>query len=228
MSAHDHVHQTTGLMRSLDGYCERVGPEYWAEPINALTNLAFVIAAAILWRRCRGMITGRVLCVLLALIGVGSWLFHTHAQVWSAIADVVPIGVFVLAYVFVATRDFLGQPPVRAAATAALFLPFATITLPVFQALPFFQISAAYWPVALLIALYAVGLRRRAPATARGLGIGAGLLGLSLMFRSLDMPLCGAIPLGTHFLWHIINGILLGWMIEVWRRHMVASAAHRV
>jgi aspartyl-tRNA(Asn)/glutamyl-tRNA(Gln) amidotransferase subunit C len=30
------------------------------------------------------------------------------------------------------------------------------------------------------------------------------------------------IPLGTHFLWHILNGIMLGWMIEVYRRHMLA------
>jgi hypothetical protein len=25
---------------------------------------------------------------------------------------------------------------------------------------------------------------------------------------------------GTHFWWHILNGIMLGWMIEVYRRYV--------
>jgi hypothetical protein len=37
--------------------------------------------------------------------------------------------------------------------------------------------------------------------------------------RTIDGAVCEAVPLGTHFLWHILNGIMLGWMIEVWRRH---------
>ena len=36
---------------SIDLYCERTGPGLWAEPFNALTNLAFLAVAAILWRR---------------------------------------------------------------------------------------------------------------------------------------------------------------------------------
>ena len=38
----------------IDGYCERLGPGFWAEPLNALTNLAFLIAALVMWRRTRG------------------------------------------------------------------------------------------------------------------------------------------------------------------------------
>jgi hypothetical protein len=33
--------------------------------------------------------------------------------------------------------------------------------------------------------------------------------------------------LGTHFLWHILNGVMLGWMIHVYIRHMLARAAVR-
>ena len=29
----------------VDGYCERVAPGLWGEPLNAVTNLAFVLAA---------------------------------------------------------------------------------------------------------------------------------------------------------------------------------------
>ncbi len=88
---------------------------------------------------------------------------------------------------------------------------------------PFFHISDFYWTVPVLLAGYAAALWRRAPQTARGLALGAGLLGLSITVRSLDMPLCGSWPLGTHFLWHLLNALMLGWMIEVYRRHMLAT-----
>jgi hypothetical protein len=94
---------------------------------------------------------------------------------------------------------------------------------PVFRALPFFEVSAFYWPVPVLIAATALALRSSAPDTARGLGLGAGLLTVSLIFRSLDEIVCTAFPLGTHFLWHILNATMLGWMIEVYRRHMLAE-----
>ncbi|SDT92452.1 hypothetical protein SAMN05428979_0445 [Stappia sp. ES.058] len=29
---------------SVDAYCERVGTAFWAEPVNALTNAAFLVA----------------------------------------------------------------------------------------------------------------------------------------------------------------------------------------
>jgi hypothetical protein len=33
------------------------------------------------------------------------------------------------------------------------------------------------------------------------------------------------IPLGTHFLWHVLNGIMLGWMIVVYLRHLRGQRA---
>lgn len=207
--------------RAVDAYCERTGPDYWAEPVNALTNIAFLVAAAVMWPRVRGMRTGQVLCAILGVIGLGSWLFHTHANPLTGLMDVVPIVAFILAYVFVATRDFFGARGWVAAVAAVAFVPYAVVLTPVFRALPFFEVSAFYWPVPVLIAAYAVALRARAPATARGLAVGAGILCLSLVARSVDETLCAAIPLGTHFLWHLLNALMLGWMIEVWRRHRV-------
>ena len=34
----------------IDIYCERIEPGLWAEPLNAITNLAFIIAAFLLIR----------------------------------------------------------------------------------------------------------------------------------------------------------------------------------
>ena len=33
----------------VDNYCERLAPGFWGEPINAFTNLAFLIAAIIIY-----------------------------------------------------------------------------------------------------------------------------------------------------------------------------------
>ncbi|MCO8144534.1 ceramidase [Rhodovulum tesquicola] len=210
-------------MAQVDAYCERTDLGYWSEPVNAVTNAAFLVAAAVMWRRTGGLALGRALCVVLAVIGVGSFLFHTHATLWAAMADVLPILGFILLYLFAAHRDFWGLGPWPALGLTALFLPYAAGTGWLFGQLGFLGSSAGYAPVALLILSHAGLLARRAPATARGLALGGGLLVVSLTFRTLDEPLCAVLPLGTHFLWHVLNAVMLGWMIEVYRRHMGAT-----
>jgi hypothetical protein len=53
------------------------------------------------------------------------------------------------------------------------------------------------------------------------------LLVVSLTFRSVDLTACGAWPVGTHFMWHLLNAAMLGWMIEVWRRHALDGGGAR-
>jgi hypothetical protein len=207
------------LTRSIDGYCERLDPGYWAEPVNAVTNAAFLLSAVIMWRRGAGVPLARVLAALLCAIGVGSYLFHTHAQVWAAILDVTPILGFILVYIFAINRDVWGFGTLSALGLTALFIPYAAATAPLFGMLPIGG-SAAYAPVPLLILIYAVLLRQRAPDLARGFVIGAGILIVSLTARTLDEPLCTLIPIGTHLWWHILNAIMLGWMIEVYLRQL--------
>ena len=210
--------------RAIDDYCERTDASYWSEPINAVTNLAFVLVALIMWRRTSGLPAGRWLSGVLFAIGVGSYLFHTHATAWSATLDVIPIAVFTLSFLYLANRDFWGWPLWGAALGTVAFIPYAAVFTPVFAGLPFFSVSSVYWVLPVLIAAYGVLLRRKVPETGRGLLIGAGVLTISLVFRSLDEALCDRIPFGTHFLWHILNGVMLGWMIEVWRRHKTSAA----
>ena len=207
----------------VDGYCERTDFSYWSEPINAATNLVFIIAALVLWRRSTGVPMARVLSVILFATGIGSFLFHTHATLWASVADVVPIGVFILTYLFVVNRDMVPMGGWLAALATALFIPFAAVLLPVLNQIPFIAISNFYWTVPILLALYAVLLRRK-PGIAQGFLIGAALLCLSITIRSLDEILCDVIPVGTHFVWHLLNGVMLGWMIHVYTRHMLATA----
>ncbi len=211
----------SGWSEQFDGYCERVDLSFWSEPVNAVTNAAFLIAAVWMWRRCAGVPEGRVLSGILFAIGVGSFLFHTFATAWAAAADVIPIGVFILTYLFLVHRDFVGLRWIWAASATALFVPYAAILVPILNALPFFRISNFYWTVPILLFAYAFALRRKLPSSARGMVWGGLLLSLSITLRSVDEVLCANWPLGTHLFWHVLNGIMLGWMIEVYRRQRV-------
>lgn len=215
------------LARHVDIYCERIEPGYWAEPLNAVSNAAFLIAAALMWWRLRGVDAplARALVWILTAIGIGSYLWHTHAQVWAGIVDSSAIGVFAIVFIFAANRDFWGLRGWKLWVATLAFIPYTVITVPIFNRIPFFEISSGYWPLPLLMLIYGVALRRKLPETARGLLISAALVTLSLTMRSLDEPLCHALPFGTHFLWHGLNGVLLGWMIEVYRRHHLRSLA---
>ncbi|MCC5975712.1 MAG: ceramidase domain-containing protein [Rubellimicrobium sp.] len=209
---------------TIDAYCERVGPGFWAEPVNALTNVAFLIAALWLWRASRGLILAQILCIILFVIGIGSFMFHTFATRWAALADVLPILLFILTYLFAANLHFWRWPPWAAILGTLAFIPYAAALTPLFMQVPFLRISSFYWSVPVLILAYAGFLRRRHPATAQGLAIGAGILSVSLVFRSVDGGLCSHLPLGTHFMWHLLNAVMLGWMIAVYTRHMHGSA----
>jgi hypothetical protein len=216
------------MLAPVDAYCERTSAAYWAEPVNAATNAAFLIAAWVMWRRTEGLPLARALCGVLAAIGVGSYLFHTHAIGLTAALDVAPILIFILLYIFAATRDLMGLGSWWAAGAVLAFFPYAALMVPVFSTvLPFLGSSVGYAPIPVLILGYAALLRTRAPATARGLAVGAAILVASLTFRTLDEPLCDLLPFGTHFMWHILNGLMLGWMIEVYRRHMLAVRGAR-
>jgi hypothetical protein len=166
---------------------------------------------------------GRVLAMILALIGVGSFLFHTFAQTWAGLADVLPILMFILVYIYVATRDYFQVSSWVAWLVVIGFFPFAAVIGWSISDWEFLGSTRGYVPVPILILIYAYLLRRKLPDVALGLTIGVGILLASMGARWADEPLCHMHPMGTHFLWHILNAVMLAWMIEVYRRHMLAG-----
>ncbi|WP_147125642.1 ceramidase domain-containing protein [Shimia ponticola] len=218
------------MFEQIDIYCERTDFTYWSEPLNAVTNAAFLIAALVMWHRTRGhgLPIATALIVILACIGVGSFLFHTHATGWASLADITPIGLFILLYLYAVGHDFLGWTWWQAGLLVVAFVPFAAVVTPLMDRLPFFQISNFYWNVPILLILFAPLVAQKNRQTALGMVIGASILTISITLRSYDMPVCDDLPAGSHFWWHILNGVMLGWMIEVYRRHMVGNAANPV
>jgi hypothetical protein len=217
-----------GWSQQIDIYCERMGPHFWAEPWNAVTNAAFLIAAGlvfVLLRREGRLEAGTgLLLVLLTAIGIGSFLFHTVATRWAALADVLPIMLFILAYLALTLRRGFGLAWWRAGALTLAFLPAsAGVSWAVGQvAGGALGGSGGYVPalLALVIAggwLWALGVRQ-----GRELLLAAGVFVASLTFRTLDGPLCQATPFGTHFLWHCLNAVVLGlliWSLSRMDRH---------
>ena len=211
------------LSKPIDIYCERLDIGIWAEPINAVTNVAFILVAIFMWLRCKNLLEGRILSFLLCSIGCGSFLFHTFAQTWAAILDVTAILIFILTYIFVANLRFLACSKMVSLIGVILFFPYQLILTSILSNIQFFGSSVQYIPVAILIFIYSGLLRKSEPNLSRGLFTSASILCLSIIFRTIDEPFCSTLSVGTHFVWHILNSIMLSWMIEILRRHMLAG-----
>ena len=211
--------------KQIDGYCERITPEFWAEPWNAATNASFVIAALIclIAAARRGRLDGPVLWLsgLTAVIGVGSFLFHTYATAWAAVADVAPIGMFILTYFTISMRCYAGYGWGKSVLlTLGYVLALVAVSWVVNTLLrDLIGGSVSYVPA--LLALLAVGGWLRLRGHPAGLWlIGAALIfAVSLTFRAIDLPLCHDHSHGWHWVWHILNGVVLGSLTYAVIRH---------
>ena len=213
-------------------YCERgADPAFWAEPLNAATNAAFLIAAVyagvlLVHRAGRNHAAWEWLLVAaLFVIGLGSFLFHTFATRWAALADVGPIGVFMFAYLAYALARFLRVNWLLVAAGLATFayamhladgISCRVTLISVVGAArgPCLNGTAAYTPAfTVMILIGAALILKRHPAGLSVLSAGSVFL-VSMFFRTVDFEICNLVrfadrPLGTHFLWHVLNAASL-------------------
>jgi len=194
----------------VDLYCERVTPSFWAEPVNAISNLAFLVAAFAafdLWQR-NGKGDGSILAfiVVMVAVGLGSFAFHTLATQGAMLLDVIPIGIFIYCYFLLALRRFLllSWP-----AALMLLIGFIALSVGLTSLVPreILNGSSGYFPA--LAALIILGWMLRSHKMGQALLVAAGLFVVSLLFRIVDLDVCAAWPLGTHFLWHLFNAAVL-------------------
>lgn len=219
----------SGLLAAIDLYCERTGPGFWSEPLNALSNLAFIAAG--LWgvravRRGRTGAFAEVLAWWVVAIGVGSGLFHTFANGITAWADVIPIAGFTFAYTLFNLRRFLGLCWTNSLAVFVLFYLIAgALTWLVPDSLrAATNGTLGYLPAFLALVFFgAVELAVGNPAGRYNLAAAA-IFVVSAVFRSIDAQLCASVPLGTHFLWHLLNALMLGVMLAAVARYGAPQA----
>jgi hypothetical protein len=194
----------------IDLYCERTDASLWSEPVNAISNVAFLIAAAValrLWsREDRGDWPALALIIVVAIVGLGSFVFHAVATTGSILADVVPIAVFIYGYLLLALRRFVR---VRFVAALAIVIAYAAGAQALAAQAPLRVLSGSAGYLPALAALIAVALTAREPQVRRSLGLAALVFAMSLALRTADLAVCPAFPLGTHFAWHILNAAVL-------------------
>lgn len=210
----------TELCRSIDQYCERLGPNWDAEPINALTNLAFVFSAWFSWRHFSKIPEAnqdRFLIFVIAtipMVGLGSVLFHTLATRWAEWADVIPIMLFMLLYLWIIVRRFFGLS--KASSLIALLLfSAATFGLEAIFPKDFLMGGAMYLPTIAVLVVVGNLAPNLNTQVRHSFHIAVILFLFSYAMRSLDQPLCNLFPFGTHFLWHLLNALLLYLLVRV-------------
>ncbi|MBB5808758.1 hypothetical protein F4560_008526 [Saccharothrix ecbatanensis] len=194
-------------MDDVDAYCERLAPGLWAEPLNAVSNAAFLIAAAVLWWRYRPRQKSlRALPVLLALVGLGSLSFHTVADTLTNLFDVGFIAVYVIWYLIVFAHHYLNVRWAFAWLAAPVFIVFAVAVAPLGAKIP--GGSGIYLaPFLALLLVTVVAVAKQMPW--HDLALAAGVFLVSVTLRTLDQPVCGAWPSGTHYFWHLLNAVVL-------------------
>ncbi len=198
------------LFTPIDHYCERLHPGLLAEPLNAISNAAFFLAAYALWKACKRLSPHawemKLLIFLVATIGLGSTLFHTFANRLTMLMDVIPIAVFLSGYIVIFLLRIVKCQIVAALAGGFAFFMVSQATWytpPEYQ----FNGSIGYMPaLAAMILITLFMLRSKGAAFYLG---GLSAFTVSLTLRTLDMQLCGAFPVGTHFLWHGFNGLAI-------------------
>lgn len=217
----------------LSSYCERGSdPTFWAEPFNAVTNLAFIVFAILAWRKLNrsqikmtwSAIDLWLLTVTLGIIGIGSGLWHTLAAPWSQTADVIPIYVFINVYIFSLFIRLIG---LRWWQALLVWITFQAVNVGFGMVAPPDTLNGSilYVPTYGLLLVAVVWLFKRHHEARHRLSKIVGLFTLSITFRTIDVMICSSLPIGTHFLWHMLNAVVLYQLILLVAVH--ANALHQ-
>lgn len=200
----------------LDKYCERAGDAgLWAEPLNAITNLAFILAAilafAIYTRQhlpLRRTWEIPILILLLVAIGLGSGAWHTFATHAAMLGDVIPIALFIHLYLvmFLIRIIRFGVWP-----SIGCWIGFVGVSSLFEMVLPNDLLNGTimYIPTYGVMILLVGALRTLDHPAFRDLRTVLFIWTASLIFRTIDLEVCPMLHIGTHFLWHAINAVVL-------------------
>lgn len=200
----------------LDHYCERIAPGFWGEPFNLLSNLAFLIAGVLVWRyffRQRSKRSGPIwdiglLIILLFAIGIGSGLWHLFANSWSLNTDTIPILLFINIYLLACLFRLFSLSMI---AGLSIFIIYHVVNISMQSSLPadFLNGSIFYLPTWLFLVGITFFVWQQKINSYRYYIQALIIFTISLTFRTVDQSICDIMPIGTHFIWHLLNATTL-------------------
>ena len=83
--------------------------------------------------------------------------------------------------------------------------------------------SEKYAPALIVMLVFAGLSRRRGHPMWPWIWAATGVFCLSLVFRTIDMAVCPSFPIGSHFLWHVLNGVMVALLLQLQLRATVPS-----
>lgn len=201
------------LTQNIDIYCERLVPGILAEPINFITNIAFFLSFILLFRQYKKRTFGDkatakyslILIYLVLLMGIGSFIFHLYGTVWAAITDTLPIMIFIILYLYLSIRFYLNQSIIIATLSLLAFLFFNFFL----SYIGIEEISSYLMALFSMLIISILAYLRKEYDISMGLLISSLIFIVSLSFRQIDALSCSYLSIGTHWVWHILNAILL-------------------
>jgi hypothetical protein len=194
---------------SVDIYCERLDPGFWAEPINAISNLSFIVAGFFLWRLRSTRST--LMATLVILIGLGSFSFHTFANRLTGLLDVLAIALYLVAFAFLIPKQWSRNSlliQLGSVLVLIVSIVLAQLLMSYLKPASLWLPSGMYLGAWLALIMYALITQYSNMHAARFLWLAVIVFPASLVSRQLDMPLCDSIG-GSHWLWHLLNGLTL-------------------
>ena len=203
------------LLKSIDIYCERIDSSFWSEPVNALTNLCIFIAGLYAYRIVTHFSPSKkkkyILCTsaMAMITAIGSFLFHTFANVLTMWMDIIPITLFQILSI-----NFFLEFIFKTKLLYRIIFLFGFVFLSLFlhgeSFAKYLNGSLTYLPSIIVLIVFAIITTFKGyKNTGRFTLLGVGVFCISIFMRSIDMKVCTDFPLGTHFLWHSLNGVLI-------------------
>ena len=193
-------------------YCERNSLHFLSEPLNIFTNLLFLVFSILLIKNKK--IRNKSLPLILFGIGIGSMLFHSIPYNLTAFIDVF----FIILFIFLFLIQLYYKLKVNIYLSyilSALFI-LSCYTFGNYFKYSILKESAFYFPILLhlyfLIIFFFIFKQKR--VYLKSFFLIPILFSVSLYLRTIDFRYCNAFPLGTHFIWHIINSIVLFLIIK--------------
>ena len=195
----------------MDFYCERTNEQIFNEPVNAISNIFFIIVSLSLIKILRKNQSNKIYYIqpiLIFFIGIGSFLFHLNPNMITLYSDVIPIFLFSLSFIFFFNRDVIN---INYLNNALLFLLFFFLFLFITPKLNYEILNGSefYFANYFFLTMYTIWLYLKKSDFFQLLLLGFIFFNLSILLRSLDNHICEYFSIGTHFLWHFLNAYLL-------------------